>query len=124
MKKFIYSFLAILFVSSQSLVAAGYIATYSLNVSNPAAYVKAMDDLMESNWGKSFPAVVTLHQYVFNGYDVATHSVVLNYEDTESLGKGTESFSSPVFQKFLAFDICHKKPIPRSAAQDLSLIHI
>ena len=48
MKKFIYSFLAILFVSSQSLVAAGYIATYSLNVSNPAAYVKAMDDLMES----------------------------------------------------------------------------
>ena len=40
MKKFIYSFLAILFVSSQSLVAAGYIATYSLNVSNPSAYVK------------------------------------------------------------------------------------
>ena len=75
------------------MVAAGYIATYSLNVSNPAAYVEAMDDLMESNWGKSFPAVVTLHQYVFNGYDDATHTVVLNYEDTESLGKGTESFS-------------------------------
>ena len=36
------------------------------------AYVEAMDDLMESNWGKSFPAVVTLHQYVFNGYDDAT----------------------------------------------------
>ena len=46
MKKFIYSFL-LLFVSSQSLVAAGYMATYSLNVSNPAAYVEAMDDLME-----------------------------------------------------------------------------
>ena len=39
MKKFIYSFLTVLFVSSQSLIAAGYIATYSLNVSNPGAYV-------------------------------------------------------------------------------------
>ena len=77
MKKFIYSFLAILFVSSQSLVAAGYIATYSLNVSNPAAYVKAMDDLMESDWGKAFPAVVNLHQYVFNGYDDATHTLLI-----------------------------------------------
>ena len=45
--------------SSQSLVAAGYI-TYSLNVSNPGAYVKTMDDLMESDWGKSFPAIVNL----------------------------------------------------------------
>ena len=56
MKKFIYSFLTVLFVSSQSLIAAGYIATYSLNVSNPGAYVEAMDELMESDWGKSFPA--------------------------------------------------------------------
>ena len=114
MKKFIYSFLAFLFVSSQSLVAAGYIATYSLNVSNPAAYVEAMDDLMESNWGKSFPAVVTLHQYVFNGYDDATHTVVLNYEDTESLGKGTESFSSPVFQKFLTLTSKFAEPVEQS----------
>ena len=69
---------------------------------------------MESNWGKSFPAVVTLHQYVFNGYDDATHTVVLNYEDTESLGKGTESFSSPVFQKFLAKTSEFAEPVEQS----------
>ena len=114
MKKFIYSFLTVLFVSSQSLIAAGYIATYSLNVSNPGAYVEAMDELMESDWGKSFPAVVTLNQYVFNGYDDATHSVVLNYEDTESLGKGTEAFSSPVFQKFLANTSEFAEPVEQS----------
>ena len=53
---------------------------------------------MESDWGKSFPAVVTLHQYVFNGYDDATHICCFNYEDTESLGKGTESFSDQYFR--------------------------
>tara|TARA_Y100001954_G_scaffold169498_1_gene180127 strand:- start:323 stop:895 length:573 start_codon:yes stop_codon:yes gene_type:complete len=69
---------------------------------------------MESDWGKSFPAVVTLNQYVFNGYDDATHSVVLNYEDTESLGKGTEAFSSPVFQKFLANTSEFAEPVEQS----------
>ena len=102
MKKFLYSFLAIFLISGQSLSAAGYIAQYSMKVSNPAAYVEAMDELMSSEWGKSFPAVVALHQYYFNGYDDATHVVVLNYDDTASLGKGTESFNDPVFQSFLA----------------------
>ena len=82
------------------MVAAGYIATYSLNVSNPGAYVEAMDDLMESDWGKSFPAVVNLHQYVFNGYDDATHVVVLNYEDTESLEKEQNHFLHQYFKSF------------------------
>ena len=40
MKKFIYSFLAFFFVSSQSLFAAGYIATYSFTVSNPELMLK------------------------------------------------------------------------------------
>ncbi|GIS25384.1 MAG: hypothetical protein CM15mP126_6270 [Gammaproteobacteria bacterium] len=53
---------------------------------------------LDSDWGKSFPAVVNLHQYVFNGYDDATHIVVLNYEDTESLGKGTSRFLIQYFR--------------------------
>jgi hypothetical protein len=72
MKKILFSFFAILFISSQSLVAAGYIATYSMKVSNPAAYVEAMNELMSSKWGKSFPAEVSVHSYAFNGYDDAT----------------------------------------------------
>ena len=114
MKKFIYSFLALFFVSSQSVFAAGYIATYSFTVSNPSEYVKALDELMDSDWGKSFPAVVNLHQYVFNGYDDATHIVVLNYEDTESLGKGTESFSDPIFQAHLAQTASLIEPVEQS----------
>ena len=58
MKKLYFSFLLTIFVSSQSLLAAGYIASYSVKVSNPAAYVEAMDELMSTEWGKSFPAVV------------------------------------------------------------------
>ena len=114
MKKFIYTFFVTLFVSAQSLNAAGYIASYSVKVSNPGAYVDAMDNLMSTEWGKSFPAVVALHQYAFNGYDEATHVVVLNYEDTESLGKGTESFSDPVFQSFLAKTSALAEPIEQS----------
>ena len=114
MKKFIYTFFVTLFVSVQSLNAAGYIASYSVKVSNPGAYVDAMDNLMSTEWGKSFPAVVALHQYAFNGYDEATHVVVLNYEDTESLGKGTESFSDPVFQSFLAKTSSLAEPIEQS----------
>ena len=102
MRKILFSFFAILLISSQSLVAAGYIATYSMKVSNPAAYIEAMNELMSSKWGKSFPAEVSVHSYAFNGYDDATHVVVLNYEDVESTGKGTASFTDPTFQKFLA----------------------
>ena len=84
------------------MLAAGYIASYSVKVSNPAAYVEALDELMNTDWGKSFAGDVSLHQYAFNGYDDATHVVVLNYEDLESTGTGTASFTDPTFQKFLA----------------------
>ena len=114
MKKFFYSLFAIVLISSQSTFAAGYLATYSIKVSDPAGYVKALDGLMGTNWGKSFPAVVSLHQYVFNGYDDATHVVVLNYDDVSSLCTGTESFSDPVFQSFFAKTSSMAEPVEQS----------
>ena len=95
MKKYIYSLLALMMISSQSIVAAGYLATYSVKVSNPAAYVEAMNDLMSTEWGKSFPAAVSLHQYAFNGYDDATHVVVLNYGKKIFQGSAKETKNSP-----------------------------
>mgnify|MGYP003316240313 CR=1 FL=1 len=74
--------LAILMTSS-SVFAAGYIATYSVKVSDSAKFVNEMDALMASDWGKSFPADVSIISYAFNGYDDATHVVVLNYEDVD-----------------------------------------
>ena len=102
MQKIFLSLITVFFISTQSLVAAGYIAIYSLNVSDPASYAKSLDNLMKSEWGTSFPASVSLHQYVFNGYDDATHAVVLDYENAADLGKGVESFSDPVFQAHLS----------------------
>ena len=46
MNKFIYSLFAFLLISTQNLAAAGYLASYSMKVSNPAAYVEAMDCLL------------------------------------------------------------------------------
>ena len=114
MKKFLLCAYAFILVSSQSIIAAGYIATYSIKVSNPAAYVEALDELMDTEWGKSFPAAVSLHQYAFNGYDDATHVVVLNYENPEDLGKGTDSFTDPVFQSFFAKTASVAEPIEQA----------
>tara|TARA_B100000963_G_scaffold276288_1_gene244578 strand:- start:610 stop:1317 length:708 start_codon:yes stop_codon:yes gene_type:complete len=114
MKKFIYSFLALALVFTNSSFAAGYLASYSVKVSDPAAYVEAMDELMSTKWGKSFPAAVSIHQYAFNGYDDATHVVILNYENPENLGKGTNSFSDPVFLSFLATTSSIAEPIEQA----------
>jgi len=114
MKKYIYSLLALVMISSQSLIAAGYLATYSVKVSNPAAYVDAMNDLMNTKWGKSFPAAVSLHQYAFNGYDDATHVVVLNYDNPQDLGVGTASFNDPVFQSFFAETSTIAEPVEQA----------
>tara|TARA_Y100000741_G_scaffold77292_1_gene56384 strand:+ start:126 stop:833 length:708 start_codon:yes stop_codon:yes gene_type:complete len=114
MKKYLYTLFALVMISSQSLIAAGYIATYSVKVSNPAAYVDAMNDLMNTKWGKSFPAAVSLHQYAFNGYDDATHVVVLNYDNPQDLGVGTASFNDPVFQSFFAETSAIAEPVEQA----------
>ena len=114
MKKYLYTLFALVMISSQSLIAAGYLATYSVKVSNPAAYVDAMNNLMNTKWGKSFPAAVSLHQYAFNGYDDATHVVVLNYDNPQDLGVGTASFNDPVFQSFFAETSAIAEPVEQA----------
>jgi hypothetical protein len=114
MKKLLLSISLMVLVSSQSILAAGYIATYSVNVSNPAEYAKQMDSLMNSEWGKSFPGVVTLGSYAFNGYDDATHAVVINYDNEVDVGKATESFYTPRFAEFLAATASIAEPVEQS----------
>ena len=96
-ENFFYSLLTVLFVSSQSLVAAGYIATYSLNVSNPGAYVEAMDDLMESDWGKSF-SLLLIYTNMFLMVMMTLLVVVLNYEELKVLEKVQNHFLRQYFK--------------------------
>ena len=63
--------------------------------------LQSFDKLMKSSWGTSFPGVVTLGHYAFNGYDDASHAVIISYDSEEDMAKGTE-FSTPEFGAFLA----------------------
>ena len=101
MKKYILSLCALLLIP-QIVLAQGYIATYTMKVSNVPEFAKSMDDLMASDWGEEFPGYVSLTHYAFNGYDDATHAVIINYEDEAQMAKGTEMFYKPAFGAFLA----------------------
>ena len=55
MKKLLLSLMLI----SPLTFADGYIASYSIQVSDVQKFAGAFDKLMKSSWGKSFPGVVT-----------------------------------------------------------------
>ena len=65
--------MAIFMMSFQFLQADGYIASYSIKVSDAPAFAKSFNGLMSSDFGKTFPGTVTLGQFAFNVYDDATH---------------------------------------------------
>jgi len=114
MKKYILSFLAATLFMSGSVFADGYIATYSMKVSNPQEYVKEMDNLMASEWGKAFSADMSLVHYAFNGYDDATHGVIINYKNEEDMANGTSSFYQPAFGEFLAKTSAYTENVEQS----------
>lgn len=119
MKKIIFSFLLIIGFSFQSVNAAGYIALYSLEVADQNAYAADMDELMSSDWGKAFPGAVSLVHYTFNGYDDASHAVVINYETEADMAKGTDSFYEPYFGTFLAKTASNVKDVEQSLSMKL-----
>ena len=80
MKKYLFTAFALLISLPQIIVAQGYIATYTIKVSDVQQYAKDMDSLMASDWGQAFPGYVSLTHYAFNGYDDATHAVIINYD--------------------------------------------
>ena len=114
MKKYILSFLVATLFLSGSAFADGYIATYSMKVSNPQAYAKEMDDLMASDWGKNFPADMSFVHYAFNGYDDATHGVIVNYASEEDMSNGTSLFYQPAFGEFLGKTAAYTQNVEQS----------
>jgi len=101
MKKLSLSLLAFFMMSFQSISADGYIAAYSIKVSNPVSFVEAFDDLMTSDFGKEFPGTVTVSHFAFNGYDDASHSVTISYDSEADMAKGTQMFYTPTFGAFM-----------------------
>ena len=101
MKKILLMTMAVFTMSFQSLLADGYIASYSIKVSDVAKFAKSFDELMTSDFGNKFPGTVTLGHFAFNGYDDASHAVVISYNSEEDMAKGTEMFYMPRFGAFL-----------------------
>jgi len=101
MKKIFLMTIAVFTMSFQSLSADGYIASYSIKVSDVQTFAKSFDDLMTSDFGTEFPGTVTLGHFAFNGYDDASHAVVISYDSEADMAKGTQMFYTPRFGTFL-----------------------
>ena len=114
MKKYLFTAFALLISLPQIIVAQGYIATYTIKVSDVQQYAKDMDSLMASDWGQAFPGYVSLTHYAFNGYDDATHAVIINYDDTDQMATGTEMFYQPAFGAFLEKTSSYVEPVEQS----------
>ncbi|MDC0230495.1 hypothetical protein OAK19_00880 [Aureispira] len=88
MKLIITSFVMLLFsvnVFSQQLNAYFQIAT-----EEPLVVLKATDKLMNSEFGKNFPASVVLYAELFNGKETATHTLGFLFKDAEGMQKAYE----------------------------------
>lgn len=116
MNKIFLTFLAVFTMSFQSLSADGYIASYSVKVSDVQKFAQSLDGLMTSEFGNEFPGTLTLGHFAFNGYDDATHAVVISYASEADMAKGTAMFYTPTFGKFLN-DI---QPISEPVEQSLN----
>ena len=106
-------------MSFQSLSADGYIASYSIKVSDVQTFAKSFDELMTSNFGQEFPGTVTLGHFAFNGYDDASHAVVISYDSEADMAKGTQMFYTPTFGKFLNDVQSISEPIEQSLNRKL-----
>ena len=101
MKKLFTTCMAVFLMSFQSVSADGYIASYSIKVSDVQTFAKSFNNLMTSNFGQEFPGTVTLGHFAFNGYDDATHAVVISYDSEADMATGTQMFYTPTFGAFL-----------------------
>lgn len=101
MKKLFLIPMALFMMAFQSVQADGYIASYSIKVSDVPAFAESFNNLMSSDFGTNFPGTVTLGHFAFNGYDDATHAVVISYDSEADMAKGTQMFYTPTFGAFL-----------------------
>lgn len=58
---------------------------FDIVASDPAGVVAAMDKFSESQAGQAAPGIVTLHQYLVNGENPATHAFVVTYPSAEAM---------------------------------------
>ena len=119
MNKIFLTFLAVFTMSFQSLSADGYIASYSIKVSDVQTFAKSFDELMTSNFGQEFPGTVTLGHFAFNGYDDASHAVVISYNSEADMAKGTQMFYTPRFGTFLSDVSTISEPVEQSLNRKL-----
>ena len=60
---------------------------FAISTESPREVMMATDKLMNSEFGKSFPASVALYQEAFNGEQAHTHTLGFTFEDAETMQK-------------------------------------
>ncbi|MDA9901851.1 hypothetical protein N9D99_04995 [Gammaproteobacteria bacterium] len=78
-------FLSSLIYCQQSLAQGGVFQTYQMNVSDPAAFVAAMDKYTASPTGQKSSANVFLYQAIANGENPSTHTVLVVHSSPEAM---------------------------------------
>ena len=102
MRKYFISLMATALLLAGPVFADGYIASYTLNVKDAMSFYKEMDNLMASDWGKSFPGHVEVTHHAFDGTNEGSHSVIMNYANEADMAAGTSAFYTAPFGEFLA----------------------
>lgn len=98
-KLFLLSTLVLCFSQTAS---AQYFQTFDFNVSNPLGVVAAMNKFMDSPSGQQSDATVYLNQYVANGYDTATHQILVVYPTADSMDADlARNAAAPEWMTFL-----------------------
>jgi hypothetical protein len=91
----------LVFCFSQT-ASAQYFQSFDFNVSNPLGVVAAMNKFMDSPSGQQSEATVYLNQYVANGYDTATHQILVVYPTADSMDADlARNATAPEWMTFL-----------------------
>ena len=99
-KLFLLSTLVLCFSQTAS---AQYFQTFDFNVSNPLGVVAAMKQVHgAARPGQQSEATVYLNQYVANGYDTATHQILVVYPTADSMDADlARNAAAPEWMTFL-----------------------
>ena len=107
-----------LFVSADDHGSDMSVTTYyNFSTSNQSEVVAAITKFANSDCRKEMPARIRVMQNHFNGYEEATHTVLIGYESTTDMQKSLQLMSScDAMQELMSGMAALTKPVSQSMA--------